>query len=144
MTIDEASTKVENFVDNINLYINNSVNFVKDYIIELQIDQLWEGRRSDDSIITPLYKELTVKIKKEKGQPVDRVTLKDTGSFYDKIFVKPEKGESILIESEDNKNEKIVKKYGEKIFGINKYNTIDVGIKINEKLIELFIEKTGF
>lgn len=37
------------------------------------------------------YATTTEKIKKEKGQPVDRVTLKDSGDFYDSFKIKADK-----------------------------------------------------
>lgn len=33
------------------------------------------------------YRPLTIQVKIEKRQPYDRVTLKDTGEFYDSFYV---------------------------------------------------------
>ena len=76
------------------------------------------GERSDGQPITPAYRPRTIAIKKRKGQPSDRVTLKDTGKFHSGTFldVRPE---TIVIDSEDPKTKWLLEKYGEKIFGLN-------------------------
>ena len=73
----------------------------------------------------------TEAIKKEKGQPTDRVTLKDTGEFHRSIFVKFE-GDKIIIDSDNDLRDKLVKKYGATIFGLTKQNKQAL-IKIIEK-----------
>lgn len=63
------------------------------------------------------YAPLTVQLKKEKGQPFDRVTLKDTGAFHKSFFlVFTPVGFS--ISARDSKTESLVDKYGESIFGL--------------------------
>jgi len=67
----------------------------KDLIPDLIRERLFtEGTYSDGTPITtfhaqpPLvYSSATVGIKKSKGQPTDRVTLKDRGKFYSTIKV---------------------------------------------------------
>lgn len=50
---------------------------------------------TDRSRLYP-YSDFTVNEKSIKGQPIDRVTLKDTGKFYDSIFVKVERNGFIV------------------------------------------------
>ncbi len=64
-----------------------------DYIIELNTQyQLYtlginaKGERLDD--IAGGYSPYTIEQKEKKGQPTDRVTLKDTGEFYASFRVK--------------------------------------------------------
>ena len=90
-------------------------------IAETNADQMFAGLRSDDTEIEPAYKPFTVAIKKEKGQPTDRVTLKDTGEFHRSIFVKFE-GDKIIIDSDNDLRDKLVEKYGATIFGLTKQN----------------------
>ena len=53
-----------------------------------------------------------------KGQPYDRVTLRDTGYFYSGItFDFDEHG--IFLTSTDDKKEKLIGKYGHDIFGVS-------------------------
>lgn len=79
--------------------------------------QMYEGIRSDDSTIEPEYAELTKVLKIAKGQPYDRVTLKDTGDFYAGFNVDVNT-DSYSITSSDDKVVKLVTKYGAKIFGL--------------------------
>ena len=53
-------------------------------IIKLNtIEQLFKkGVDNENKAIEPAYTPTTVSIKKSKGQPTNRVTLKDTGDFY--------------------------------------------------------------
>lgn len=62
------------------------------------------------------YKPVTQMIKAEKGQPTDRVTLKDTGSFHKAMFLAV-KGDSYEMSSKDSKTQDLVQKYGD-VFGI--------------------------
>ena len=55
------------------------------------------------------YTDKTVEIKKMKGQPFDRVTLRDTGDFHSAFFVRVSR-ENFSIDSTDWKTKKLVKK----------------------------------
>jgi len=55
-------------------------------MVDLNIQQMMGGRRSDGSNIEPEYTPFTVQIKKAKGQPYDRVTLRDEGDFQRDMF----------------------------------------------------------
>lgn len=90
-------------------------------IADTNADQMFAGLRADDTEIEPAYKPFTIAIKKEKGQPTDRVTLKDTGEFHRSIFVKFE-GDKIIIDSDSDLRNKLVDKYGATIFGLTKQN----------------------
>lgn len=90
-------------------------------IADTNADQMFAGLRADDTEIEPAYKPFTIAIKKEKGQPTDRVTLKDTGEFHRSIFVKFE-GDKIIIDSDSELRDKLVDKYGATIFGLTKQN----------------------
>lgn len=65
-----------------------------------------------DSTDKPLgqYKESTKRRKQKKGQPTDHITLRDTGSFQDKMFVDA-KRIPILIDSRDQKTDLIEGKW---------------------------------
>lgn len=90
----------------------------KDFI-DWQKEQLFSGKLSTGGKIKPAYKKATVRIKKTKGQPTDRVTLKDKGWFYDGIVL--DIGLEIFkVTSEDDKTPLLVTKYSEDIFGLNK------------------------
>jgi hypothetical protein len=81
------------------------------------------------------YSPYTIQIKTEKGQPVDRVTLKDTGAFYDsfkvvvgdtyiEIIANPMKGET-----------DINREWGGYVIGLQPENVQKVIDYVKEKFI---------
>lgn len=96
--------------------------------------QMYAGVKSDGTDIEPAYTRLTVSIKNEKGQPTDRVTLKDTGSFYKKVYIKAD-NQGFEMDSTDSKRDKIVTKYTEDIFGLTPENKRALASYIKGQLI---------
>lgn len=123
--------------------ITNILNEVEPDIVETQTERLWKGILSDDGNIVPEYTFVTTDIKLRKGQPVDRVTLKDTGDFYNEIYAR-QHGQEVIIDSSDNKSGKLKEKYGEKIFGLTEPNKVQLKEKTTSKLIDYVKENTGF
>lgn len=89
--------------------------------VDKQRDQLFSGINAEGDQITPGYSPRTVAIKKKKGQPTDRVTLRDTGEFYAGIFLEPRE-DIYVVDSADEKTGSLVKKYGEDILGLDPDN----------------------
>lgn len=87
-------------------------------IVELNREQLSEGKDSKGYDITPKYTAFTVMKKMEKGQPFDKVTLKDTGSFQAKIELN-RKGNTFDMQSSDSKAPDLRLKYGVDIEGLS-------------------------
>lgn len=88
-------------------------------LASVQQDQLFQGVNNKGKLIEPKYSKRTIAIKKKKGQPTDRVTLKDTGDFY-KGTVVDVRQDIFVIDSADIKSASLQKKYGADIFGLNK------------------------
>lgn len=88
-------------------------------ILDLNVeDQLFQqGIDNEGQAITPGYTPLTISIKRQKGQPTDRVTLRDTGDFH-KSFQISYGNDAFGIYATDPKSQKLSKKYGEDIFGL--------------------------
>ena len=92
------------------------------------IDQLFE--RGEDSLGRKLedvggsYSPYTIMKKLEKGQPFDRVTLKDTGEYYDSYrIVAPSGADYIMIITNPIKEGKnIEQEWGGYIVGLNDEN----------------------
>jgi hypothetical protein len=63
------------------------------------------------------YRPLTIQVKIEKRQPYDRVTLKDTGEFYESFYVETAE-DRFYIKASDEKTNWLMKKYGAEIFGL--------------------------
>lgn len=61
----------------------------EDVITGMIKDQLWAGINGNNEEIASYmpYAPYTIKRKQFYGQPYDRVTLKDTGAFYDSFYV---------------------------------------------------------
>lgn len=67
------------------------------------------------------YRPLTIAIKEEKGQPTNRVTLRDEGDFQDSFFLEVSDSQ-FEIKASDSKTEKLIRKYGRAILGLTDEN----------------------
>lgn len=86
--------------------------------IRIQLDMGIDGYYDE---IRPPYAPRTIKRKIKKGQPTDRVTLKDTGKFYDSLYLEfDESGFRIL--SNDEKAKYLIAKYGSPILRVDNEN----------------------
>lgn len=97
------------------------------YIIDMNVeDQLWEqgidrlGRFIAD--YAP-YANTTIEIKREKGQPTNRVTLRDEGDFHHSFFLEV-LADSFQIKASDFKTEELVRGYGDEILGLTDENAL--------------------
>lgn len=67
------------------------------------------------------YSPVTIEIKEAKGQPTNRVTLRDEGDFESSFFL--EVGtKQFEIKASDWKTEELIKKYGRRILGLTDEN----------------------
>lgn len=92
-------------------------------IVDFNRAQLFAGEYTNEKLISPRYQNATVQYKISKGQPYDRVTLEDNGSFYRAMYLRIT-GDSFEITSSDPKTSSLEDKYtgrGE-IFGLNDEN----------------------
>lgn len=95
------------------------------YIVDMNAEeQLYEqgiNRLGVDISDYAPYSPVTIEIKRLKGQPTNRVTLRDEGDFERSFFL--EVGEKQFeIKASDFKTEDLVKKYGEQILGLTDEN----------------------
>lgn len=67
------------------------------------------------------YTPTTIRIKKRKGQPTTRVTLRDTGDFHKSMLVVFD-SEGFYITATDKKTPGLVEKYGGEIFRLTDKN----------------------
>lgn len=78
------------------------------------------------------YAPSTVKIKKIKRQPTNRVTLKDTGDFYDSFSVKVESNANFTINADTAKGSyDLTERWGDDLVGLQ-----DENVKIVMELLE--------
>lgn len=81
-------------------------------------DQLYKGLYADGGQIRPVYATSTVVRKLRKRQPVDRVTLRDTGDFYESAFIEKDI-DQFYIQFEDEKTRSLTEKYSTRIAGVS-------------------------
>ena len=100
-------------------------------IVEANAEQLYEHGINSLGIRIDTYQPYTpytVRIKQEKGQPYDRVTLRDTGDFQ-KSFEVVFEPVGFYITATDYKTQDLIDKYGAKIFGLTKENMQEIAVK---------------
>ena len=67
------------------------------------------------------YSPYTIEIKKQNGQPTNRVTLHDEGDFAGSFFIQVGTG-LFEIKAADFKTQDLIKKYGRQILGLTDEN----------------------
>lgn len=95
------------------------------YIIDMNAEeQLFErgiNRLGVEIMDYAPYRPVTIEIKEAKGQPTNRVTLRDEGDFESSFFL--EVGDKQFeIKASDFKTEDLIKKYGRQILGLTDEN----------------------
>lgn len=102
-----------------------------EFIEDLVTFQLDKGIDGDGERIVPGYTARTKQIKQAKGQPTDRVTLRDTGDYWSSIESKVT-NDYFTTDATDIKADSLEDKYG---VSIDKLNDQSVNIIINDLLI---------
>ena len=143
MTIAEACRRMQRVVDGLDDAIDTILNNVEPDIVKMQTDRLQQGIFVSGNPIYPDYKPYTVAEKLRKEQDAEHVTLRDTGAFYNAIYA-ARIGDEVIIESGDEKNDELVEKYGEGIFGLTKEDKPDIKEKTTDGLVEYVKDITGF
>lgn len=69
---------------------------VKQQIIDRNQEQMYEQGIDSKSESLGEYSPNTIKIKQEKGQRYDHITLNDTGEFYDSMKVVPQGSGAVI------------------------------------------------
>ena len=105
------------------------------FVVKLQADQMFDGQRGDGQQIRPGYAQTTVRIKRRRNQPTDRVTLRDTGDFHDSIVIDYGRDE-FRFDATDEKRPYLARKYGEAIFGLNDSNLDTLIQRVREPIIK--------
>lgn len=127
--LDTALQSIDKVTKELTKVAQQSVKENAEIIIDMNTETLFSGK---DSLGKSLgkYAPRTIEYKKLKGQPYNRITLKDEGDFYEGFFVKTHKiGWS--ISSKDEKTGKLITDFGKDIFG----NTKQDEKEINEEYI---------
>lgn len=102
------------------IYMQSAVEDNSEKIIETNQEQLYLLGHNPLGISLGTYAPMTIQLKKQKGQPYDRVTLKDTGAFYNGFRVDANK-DNFNITSDDSKTQTLLDRWGN-IFGLTDEN----------------------
>ena len=109
---------LKKYKDSINEYMEDITRSIEDEIKEINVHQQYDlGQDRNGDSITPEYAESTIRYKRRKGQPTDRVTLQDTGQYHDTFKIRYE-DEGFELYANDWKAGFLDKKYGKEIYGL--------------------------
>ena len=109
---------LKKYKDSINEYMEDITRSIEDEIKEINVHQQYDlGQDRNGDSITPEYAESTIRYKRRKGQPTDRVTLQDTGQYHDTFKIRYE-NEGFELYANDWKAGFLDKKYGKEIYGL--------------------------
>lgn len=139
-TLRNLEYRLRAFKDNLPMLLEDIVRDKEDVIVSaIADDQLYRrginGRGEKIMSYAP-YKPKTIQIKKKKGQPTTRVTLRDTGAFHNSMFVVFD-AEGFYVTANDKKASKLINKYGDEIFRLtNKNFTRIVRSHIRKELVK--------
>lgn len=113
-----------------------------------------EGRDIDGNELTPFYAPVTQDIKEKKGQPYDRVTLRDTGAFYESFKAEYDGSGNMVFYATDEKlddegdmvntlDNLLIPKYGDRIMGLTEDDKVTIRGMTAKNIREWFYRKTG-
>ena len=119
--LNDFNATVDRLRTSINESIRTSVDNNKTVIKTMQTEeQMYIGINASGNAISPDYADSTINYKKRNLQPYDRVTLKDSGDFYDSIEIEA-RTDDFVISTQITYSIYLVTKYAE-ILGITDTN----------------------
>lgn len=141
-TVFDYMQAVQMVIDSIPKETESIVQKNSEKILDLNRDnQLYDlGINSEGTKLFPPYANLTRQIKSNKLQPINHVTLFDTGEFYKGFRIKINYP-SFSIYSTDEKTGILQDKYGSNIFGLITENQKIVNYKIIKPELDAYIKK---
>jgi len=108
-------------------------------VLDMNREQLYSGKDSLDNPITPPYTISTKMAKIRKGQPTNRVTLKDTGEYYREMaIIYGDDRFGIYSDAEHTKY--LTGKYGNEIHGLNEDNIDELSLIVSEAFESIGID----
>jgi len=140
---------LQKFISNLKSYdvekellnvVQNNEDVIRDLNTEDQLFQ--KGIDSKGNKLPTPYAPFTIAIKQQKGQPTDRITLRDEGDFHNSFFVNADKF-PIRIDATDEKRDKLVREWGEDIFGLTEQSLFETRKDILPDLQDVQKAKLG-
>ncbi len=115
--------------------------FITDLNTEVQLyDQGEDSEGQQLANVSPIggYAPSTIRIKSRKGQPSNRVTLKDTGDFYKTFDVTVKPNANFIINANTIKEgQDLQDRWGENIVGLRKDNVELVMNRLSEEYFKI-------
>ena len=112
--IDEYIAKLNDLSDSIDVRLKDIVLKNKGILLSTIKLRLFQKSLDGNYNFLGTYAPMTKKRKKNKGQISNRVTLRDTGDWYNSMFI-DFKNSTILVDATDNKTDTLKDIYGEAI-----------------------------
>lgn len=133
--IDNLINELKAFQESADTVVIGIVREKQGFILGLNRDQLFSGKDANGDEILPPYAESTVKRKRRKGSPYDRVTLKDEGEYHQSLEIDfgPD---SFLIGSNDSKAIYLERRYGKSVYGLNAQSISELSDEVKPGLID--------
>lgn len=104
-------------------------------------DQLFKKGIDSNGNSLGQYAESTIKRKKIKGQPYDRVTLKDMGEFYSTWDIIPQEDGFIITADGRKGSIDLLQKYGNDVLGLTDENLQVIIQLVQDEIIKSIQEK---
>lgn len=115
-----AQKAIRDIEESINPTIKETVDGNELTLINYQTqEQLFKGKDSKGSVIRPGYTPFTIRLKKAKGQPTDRVTWRDTGKLYQSVRIESGTNDFKVVVNVSYAND-LIEKYGQDAIGIQR------------------------
>lgn len=134
---------IQNMIDDLKSFEQSKdeiiIDLVRDNekaVLQMNVDQLYSGIDAEGKEISPAYKPSTVKRKRRKGDPYDRVTTRDEGDHHESIFAEY-RNDEFELDAADFKKKYLVKKYGEHLYGLTEQNIDKLITLIRDPFIEV-------
>jgi hypothetical protein len=110
----------------------------QDQLFKDGIDKKGKKLKSHIAAAGGVYAASTIKYKERKGQPVDRVTLKDKGDFYESAKIDLD-SDGFEIEANDEKEGTILTEKWGPILGLTRDNTALLIGYIKDEIIPIIL-----
>lgn len=137
MTVEQKIKQLQLAQNSQSVIVLDSIKQNEAEVIDLNIEQLENGKDGLGQNITPNYSPVTIEIKRLKGQATNHVTLRDEGDFREGFFVVY--GQDYFgLGSDDSKTEKLERKYGKDIFGLDSQSLQEVIDYAKDDIFEQF------
>lgn len=123
--IQALKTFERNIYDYMRLTVVENEHIIADMNAKVQLYEQGVNRLGERLDSYRPYKPITIQIKLAKGQPTNRVTLRDEGDFHASFKVIAN-NISFFIDATDIKTEDLIAKYGEQILGLTDENLYEL------------------